>query len=249
MTLGVFNQPIEILRPEIEVSFTMSSIYSSKNALSIISKPFLHCFLRYINGDRHLDIRLVAWMSKALFYRCVNLCLRAICNRASNDLDINFGVNPLTILRRQKQSAALSSHRIIRNCIECIESIFILTKSPSDAPNTPDYYSGHYCKYCINVQAFCEHAYRFTFTSIAGPGASSDLICYKRGSLNPIMENVPTSIFTVGENAYPASEYLLTYVLCYKPIIYRTTSTNDISVKCGLQLNRSLRFFPSMGSS
>lgn len=135
MTLGAFNQLLEKFRPNIESHLSMSSVSSSRNALKNIPELFLHLFFRYINVGSHVDIRLVVQNSQAFFHKCVNVCMQAIYNRESIDLATNFDVDPLTVLRGQRQCTALSSHRIICNCIGGIDGIFIRIKCPSGVPN------------------------------------------------------------------------------------------------------------------
>lgn len=61
--------------------------------------------------------------------------MQAICNSDSIDFAINFDVDHLTILRRQRQFAALNSHGIICNCIGCIDGFLIGIKCPSGVLN------------------------------------------------------------------------------------------------------------------
>lgn len=205
-----FSKLVDLVRPSVEVNEDMSIVSSGGVSLPIIVELFLHCFLRYISGGSYIDIRLVAQISKSSFYRCLHSCILAICN--CSELDFAFDTEPAALQHRSKMFQSLSSHSIIRGCVGCIDGVLIGIRSPSirDVPNARDYFSGHYQKYGINVQAVCDHAYRFLWLGVHGPGGCSDLVCYQRSSISTMVDELPPSSYIIGDNAYPVSEHLLT---------------------------------------
>lgn len=205
-----FAKLIDLIRPAISVDHGMSFVSTAGTTLPIIPEIFLHCFLRYLCGGSHIDIRLVAQVSTSSFYRCVHACINAIFN--CREMHFSFEAEPDVLSNRMKCFEALSSHRIFRGCVGCIAGVLIEIKRPSSAevPNSRDYFSGHYQMYGLNVQAVCDHSYRFLWLGVLGPGGSSDIMCYRQGDISQLVAELPAGAYVLGDNAYPVSEHLLT---------------------------------------
>ena len=93
-----------------------------------------------------------------------------------------------------------------------MDGILIGIKAPSlrDVPNPRDYWSGHYHRYGLNVLAMCNHAYRFTWIGVNGPGGMSDNTNYALSSLADIVESLPTGTHINSDNAFDATEHNVT---------------------------------------
>ena len=74
----------------------MSFVSSSGMSRPIIAELMLHCFIRFISGGSYLDVRLVAQMSVASFYRCIQLRIVAI--GSCRDLLIRFEIGDAWIV-------------------------------------------------------------------------------------------------------------------------------------------------------
>jgi hypothetical protein len=62
----------------------------------------------------------------------------------------------------------------------------------------------------LNVQAVCDHAYRFLWVGVSGPGGMSDQTNYELSNISTLVEQLPTATYVVGDNAYQVTEDLLT---------------------------------------
>jgi hypothetical protein len=80
-------------------------------------------------------------------------------------------------------------------------------------PNVEDarnYFSGHYQRFGLNVQALCDAHLRFIYLSVCGPGGMNDVHAIdKCTELNRFIKAMPTKYFLLGDNAYGLSEEIL----------------------------------------
>jgi hypothetical protein len=66
-----------------------------------------------------------------------------------------------------------------------------LLLSIQTARNVRSYFSGHYQKYGINIQACCDAQCRFTFLGVGGPGVTKDRTAIKEIGLYNKVETLP----------------------------------------------------------
>ena len=198
----------DMLSPSLSVDHDMSFVSSAGYSRPIIPELFLHCYMRYIAGGSYLDVRLIAQISVASFYRCLHTCIKAIACCPS--LAIEFRNDPASLRRQRQQFQSLSSHDVIRGCVGCLDGILIGIKAPSlrDVRNPRDFWSGHYHRYGLNVPAMCNHAYRFTWIGVNGPGGMSDNTNYAMSSLSENVESLPTGIHINSDNAFDPDRVL-----------------------------------------
>ena len=140
----------------------------------IIPELCLYCTLRYLAGASYLDIAVFAGISIPSFYRIVRKTTHAITS--VNELEIKF---PMTFEECKVAAAGfenISFQSAIANCIGAIDGYLVAIDTPPqiDVGNVRSYFSGHYQKYGINIQAVCDHLCRFTFVAVAGPGSIND---------------------------------------------------------------------------
>ena len=77
------------------------------------------------------------------------------------------------------------------------------TDAPFDVDNIGDYFSGHYQRYGLNIQAICDANLRFIFVAIAAPGRTNDARAFCRlTGLRRWLATVPNEFFLHGDNAY-----------------------------------------------
>ena len=207
MNYDSFVRLLGIIRPAIQVDESMSTIRSSKGP--IIPEIMLHCLLRWLSGGEHLNIRLVAGISKASFYRCIYKCIDAIL--AADELSFTFPSGEgISIAARQFRS--ISSNDAIHGCVACLDGFLMLIQTPSskETGHVKSYFSGHYQTYGINIQAACDYRCRFVFVSVAAPGGVNDITAFRKTQLSRIIHTLPKGKFIIGNNAYVCSEHLLT---------------------------------------
>jgi DDE superfamily endonuclease len=82
------------------------------------------------------------------------------------------------------------------------------------------YFSGHYQRYGINIQACCDHLSRFTYIAAAGPGVMNDNQAINEVDLAELIANLPFGFCVIGDATYTATEHLV-------PMHYGTDKHNS----------------------
>jgi len=84
----------------------------------------------------------------------------------------------------------------------------------SETGNVKEYFSGHYQTYEINVQAACDHKFRFAYADLAAPGGANDIAAFKKTQLSQMIQKLSQRRFAIGHDAYVCSKTLLTLFSC-----------------------------------
>jgi hypothetical protein len=109
---------------------------------------------------------------------------------------------------------------------------------------TRDYYSGHYQRFGLNIQALCDAHLRFIYIAVAAPGARNDIRALKKCTeFNRFIEGMPEKYFIIGDKAYGLSESLLIpFSGSQKHIPENDTYNFYFSQLRGSELNKLLAF-------
>ena len=75
--------------------------------------------------------------------------------------------------------------------------------------NPRSYFSGHYNKHGLNVQAACDSRCRFIFFSIAAPGKTPDQLAFERTLFFNIVKNLPFGLYIVADAAYTLTDQVI----------------------------------------
>ena len=75
--------------------------------------------------------------------------------------------------------------------------------------NIHDFFSGHYKRLGINMQAVADDSIRFLYAAVAMCGSQSDSNVYALTKLQKAVEFLPLEFHLVGDNAYILSEHIL----------------------------------------
>ena len=110
-----------------------------------------------------------------------------------------------------------SSRRIVDRfltAVNCCPGLLLKLPSTSDelknATNQTDFFSGHYQRYGLNVQAVCDSKLRFIYLSINSPGKTNDARAFQRcDSLQEWLDKLPEQYFLIGDNAYQLNSTML----------------------------------------
>ena len=95
-------------------------------------------------------------------------------------------------------------------CLAAIDGWLCTIEKPSDVENPSDFFSGHYQKYGINVQALCDANLRIIYISVAANGSTNDCRAFRRlKKLRSWLEKLPKGFFILGDNAYSIANNLL----------------------------------------
>jgi DDE superfamily endonuclease len=175
----------------------------------ILPELRLYCTIRWLAGGSYTDISLFTGISQASFYRVCWQTIHAICE--CDELQLHF---PTTL--EECQEAAAGSRSISRGeafvtCVRAIDGYLLATKAPPKdiVNNVHSYFSGHYQRYGVNVQAVCDHLSRFTYIAVAGPGVMNDSITIQEVDIGEMIEKLPFGFCVIGDCAYNATEHLI----------------------------------------
>ncbi|OWY93938.1 hypothetical protein PHMEG_00036480 [Phytophthora megakarya] len=107
--------------------------------------------------------------------------------------------------------ADISKDTILTGCVGCIDGWLCEIRAPisTEVPEVTAFYSGHYQKYGLNVQAICDSRSRFTGYCFDSPGKVGDSIAFKKWKLRGVIMQLPAGFYIIGGNAYPLSNCLL----------------------------------------
>jgi hypothetical protein len=173
----------------------------------IIPELHLYATIRYLAGGSYSDICLFCGISVPAFYCILWRTIHAI-NKA---ITISFPTTPEDCAVLASSFESISHRGIIKNCVGVLDGylLAIVTPRKSQAKNVRSYFSGHYQKYGINIQACCDAHCRFTFLGIGGPGVTKDRTAVKESGLLDKLEHLPSGYVCIGDCAYQPTESLV----------------------------------------
>jgi hypothetical protein len=159
MSNASFNKLCMLLDPFLSVDPVMSMLTTNQPKIS--TEIILSCFIRWVAGGSYLDIRTVAGISIASFYRVMGRCAKAILHTEA--LAYHF---PKT--QEELQSAAagfrsISTNNFLTGFVGVMDGLLLRIRVPAagEVGHVTSFFSGHYQAYGINVQAACDHQCRF----------------------------------------------------------------------------------------
>jgi hypothetical protein len=106
----------------------------------------------------------------------------------------------------------------IVNCVGAVDGYLLCIDVPSkeQAGNVRNYFSGHYKRYGINVQAVCDGDGIFSYLALSAPGSANDRVANKENiggiegsSLSAKIENLAPIYAVIGDAAYKSTEHLV----------------------------------------
>ena len=203
MGLESFN----ILLDELGDSIRVDNMKSRGQGGAIIPEIRLFCTLRWMAGALYTDLFIYTGISCSSFYRVIWHTIGAILQ--VDCLRIKF---PRTE-RECREAAAgfedISFGGAIINCVSVIDGFLCEIKTPSrsDVGNVRSFFSGHYQRYGVNIQAACDANCCFTYFAIVGPGSMGDRAALSHCSLSRLIDELPGLYCVIGDNAYKPSEH------------------------------------------
>ena len=178
MDLDKFNTLVDLLRPWITVDFRQSMRSTSGN-IPIYPELVVATGLRFMGGELPKSLEDMIGMSKSSVDRVIDIFFDAI--DSCSQLDIRLpAVDDTEDL--ELKSVALGfkgkswSEGLFDGCIGALDGWLCCTKSPRDKniTNKRAYYSGHYKRFGLNVQAMCDSELRFIYFAVCAPGGTND---------------------------------------------------------------------------
>jgi hypothetical protein len=203
-----FDRLCQYIEPYCEVNEDMS-IRSSSGKAPISTQLTLHCLIRWLVGSHWVDIRLTIGISSPSFYRIVSKGLTAIMKAAA--LSYKFPATRDEVEKAALGFKAVSSHNLFSGCVGAVDGYFLEITTPreTECGNVKSFFSGHYGRYGMNVQAACDSLCRFTSVALQSPGGVNDIVAFKKSPLMNEHKNLPRGFYIVGDCAYQCSEQLL----------------------------------------
>ena len=207
MTESSFNKLVDILRQDIHINKAQSSRSTSGNK-PITAEMVVGAGLRFLGGDYQKTISDVFGISVKSAERIINKFLNAV--DSSDKLEIRL---PSTESELRECADAWDSvsgaFGIYYGVVGAIDGWLCCIQKPS-VQNATDYFSGHYQRFGLNVQAMCDANLHFTYFGVIGPGRTNDSRAFNRClELRKWLENTPDEYWIVGDNAYTLSNTLL----------------------------------------
>jgi hypothetical protein len=192
------------------IRFHLTTIDGEMAALrggAIIYELYLYATIRFLAGASYTDICFFCGISKLAFY-CI--LWRTIC-AINLAIPVNFPTSPEDCAMAAADFENISYHRVISNCVGAIDGylLAIVTPPKRHARNVRSYFSGHYQRYGVNIQACCDAHCRFTFLGIGGPGVTKDCTAIKDCGLYDLVENLPPGYICIADCAYQPTENLV----------------------------------------
>lgn len=206
MSLLSFNKLLQLLSPSLQLKEKYATI---SGAEPIQCELMLHCMIRFLSGGSFHDIRSVASISKASFYRILWHAIDAVNNCKELMFSLPSTLESISALRKGFQ--LISRDGVMQGCIGAIDGFLLKIIAPpaKQVGNVSSYYSGHYCTYGINVQAICDADCRFYFIALAAPGKTGDVKAISKTSVPCWLECLPPGYFIAGDCAYTITEHLI----------------------------------------
>jgi DDE superfamily endonuclease len=173
----------------------------------ILHELYLYATIRYLAGASYSDICFFCGISKSTFYSILWRTIHAI-NRA---ISIDFPASPEDCAATAADFEKISYDGVVSNCVGALDGYLlpIVTPWKQHAKNVRSYFSGHYQKYGVNIQACCDAHCRFTFVGVGGPGVTKDRTAIKDSGLYDLVENLPAGYICIGDCAYQPTENLV----------------------------------------
>jgi DDE superfamily endonuclease len=197
----------------------------------IIPKVRLHCVIRYLAGGSYLDICAIAGIHTSTFY----YVLWKTCDALNSIEELAFHLprTPQELANASAGFESISTNGIMHGCIGVVDGWLCPIEVPPSRSvgNVTSFFSGHYQRYGLNVQAVTDHLGRFMYMAAAEPGSAPDINAFKRTMLPQILAALPLGYFIIGDCAYPPSEHLV-------PVFGGTSRLNADNDNCNYYLSQ-----------
>jgi hypothetical protein len=203
-----FDALVNLLREYITVDVSKS--HASTGGNDPIS-PEIICAagIRFLGGEFHKSIADIYGISIKSAERIVELFFDAVL--ATPELEIRL---PLTDDEIREGIDEWADHstagELLYGFIGAIDGWLCCTNMPSGVDNETDYFSGHYHRYGLNVQAVCDANLRFKYFTVVAPGKCNDARAFRRCTkLNNWLDSLPANVFVGGDNAYTLTDTMM----------------------------------------
>jgi hypothetical protein len=208
MSYESFNKLVSTLHPALEQNNSKSMNSCAEPAIS--APHILGLTIRWLSGSSFHDIRDAGNFSRPTFFRLLWKGISAVTNSKRLEMNLPRTFEALDELRRGFELK--STEEVMSGCIGALDGMLLLIRTPTrkEAMNVRQFFSGHYQRMGLNVQALVDSKLRFLYAGILKGGRSSDYKSYMQSRLMSWIESLPPWYFVAGDNAYVCTEHLLT---------------------------------------
>ena len=107
---------------------------------------------------------------------------------------------------------SLSSEGIINGCVGIIDGLLcpIIRPQQNEVGHVRSFFSGHYQRYGINVQACCDHKLRFMAFTCNSPGGMNDRLALCNWRLYEKIKKLNLGYYFIADNGYYTTRNIMT---------------------------------------
>jgi DDE superfamily endonuclease len=210
MDFDAFDTLLDLIRHDLTVNEEMAA----RRGGAITPEMCLYSTLRYLAGGTAIDISNFVGFSVSHCYKVIEKTLMAIVKCKA--LDFHFPRTDVECASLAFDFKHVCNGGAIKNCVGAVGGYLLSINTPRkrDAANVKGFFSGHYQRYGINVQACCDCDCRFTYFSLSAPGSRNDRVAVRAEdengvSLHKLIEALPAHYVVIGDAAYKPSEKLI----------------------------------------
>lgn len=115
---------------------------------------------------------------------------------AHPELQLKF---PTTVQAQRHASKAferLSNSRVMKGCVGAVDGWLCPIRVPQkkEVSRVRSFFSGHYQRYGVTVQACCDHLSRFTAVACSSPGGTGDAVAFLKWKLSRVVNELPNAM-------------------------------------------------------
>jgi DDE superfamily endonuclease len=203
-----FVRLVNLIREPLQVD----QLHADRRGGAITPEACVYATLRYLSGATYVCICDLLGIGRSSFYSTRDKTLLAIIN--CDALQLQF---PSTVEQCVKLASGfedISYRGAIVNCVGAVDGFILPIQTPSAkvVGNVKAYFSGHYKRMSINIQAVCDCHCRFLYFQMCAPGSTGDAVAFKvcdenGGSLFDAIEALPGLYVMIADTAYPPTEH------------------------------------------
>ena len=196
-----YQKLCHILNDKTFVSFVFDSTGNTPITVNVVV-----CIgLRFMGGEKEKSLCDIFGMSLTACRKAIDAFLLAVDN--SKDDQISIDLLPQTQVEKtkvkQEWKIISNSFSIMNGHLGPLDGWLCITNKPWDVTNPVDYFSGHYQRFGLNVQAMCDAHLRIIYFCVCGPGKMNDAKAFRRlKGLHKWLGAMMKDEFISGDNAY-----------------------------------------------
>jgi hypothetical protein len=211
MSEDAFNRLVEVLGDSIQVN-EIKSRASTKGNSPITPTMITAVGVRYLGGEYNKSLRDIFKVSPSSIKRMISIFLVSVLECKQLEINLPKTINDIVGVATGFDSISTAVGQPFHGCVGALDGWLVKIQQPSKTGtvNDADYFSGHYSRYGLNVQAVLDAACNFQYIAVAAPGRRNDVMAYEKcEKLVKWVENLPDNYFIVADAAYILSNHLL----------------------------------------